>query len=396
MKPIKLAVVGGRRGATFNKILGVLKDRITLSCICDISKERVDEWRKEYPGIRGFSNYHELLEKGDCDAVFIATPVQIHVEQAVAALTAGKHVISEVWAAGTIDDCWKLIETVNRTKLTYMMAENYCFMRPNMMVQNMVDKGLFGRLTYAEGAYIHDCRHLRVNEDGSMTWRGDFLSKNPGNNYPTHSLGPVAKWLDIGKTDRMVRTASFATPSVANYEFVARNFGKKHPELLKVKWKGSDSVTTLIETEKGVLINIRVDSSSPRPHNMVHYHLQGSKASYLSPRHEFEEPLIWLEGLSKTEKNGQAGHTWDTLWKYSCRYEHPLWNKYLEIAQTSGHGGGDFFVLMDFADAVRGKKKPYVDVYDAVEWSCIVPLSEESIRRGGKPVEIPDFRKKRK
>jgi hypothetical protein len=126
---------------------------------------------------------------------------------------------------------------------------------------------------------------------------------------------------------------------------------------------------------------------------MVHYQLQGTKGSYISPRHDFEDPLVWLQDLSKTEKNGQAPHTWDSLWKWGSRYEHPLWHKYLEIAQSAGHGGGDFFVLMDFADAIQKGTKPYVDVYDAAEWSCIVPLSKQSVKSKGKPVAIPNFRK---
>ena len=59
----------------------------------------------------------------------------------------------------------------------------------------------------------------------------------------------------------------------------------------------------------------------------------------------------------------------------------------------TGHGGGDFFVLEDFVDSILQRKDPPIDVYDAITWSCIVPLSIESVKKGNIPVEIPDFQK---
>lgn len=389
-KAIRLAVVGGNRGGTFNKVLKALADRIELTAICDISEETIKTWSQQFPHIKTFTKYEELLASDVCDAVFIATPVKFHFQQSIEALKAGKHVICEVFAVNTINECYQLVECVKQTGLTYMMAENYCFMRPNMMVLNLVQQGLFGEINYAEGAYIHDCRHLRFLLDGKVTWRGEYGVQPSRNGYPTHSLGPVAKWLNIGESNRMTHVSCFATPSQANYHYLKKNY-PQHEILKNRNWIQADSTSTMIQTETGALINLRVDTNSARPHNMVHYHLQGTSASYLSPRHDHEDPILWLENLSPTNAQGQA-KDWETLWKYSCRYEHPEWQKNLEIAQVSGHGGGDFFVLKEFSDAIHYKRKPFVDVYDAVEWSCIVPLSEESIRKGGAPIPIPNFR----
>ena len=48
-----------------------------------------------------------------------------------------------------------------------MLAENYCYTRPNMLVRHLVEGGVFGRRTYAEGAYIHDTRPLLSPPRGS-------------------------------------------------------------------------------------------------------------------------------------------------------------------------------------------------------------------------------------
>ena len=400
-KPIKLGVVGGRRGGAFRRALDAFRERVVLTAVCDISPEVLAHWKSEYAEIATYPSYTEFLEKSGCDAVYIATPLQLHTAQAIAALQAGKHVISEVIASATLEECWQLVEAVERSGLVYMFAENYCYQRPNMMVRHMAEQGLFGELLYAEGAYIHDCRYLTFTTEGELTWRGVWRRDTPGNGYPTHSLGPVAQWLRIKAGsdfprpggDRLVRTVTWMTREASTSRYALERFGPDHPAAQAGFFRMGDSATTLIETARGAVIVLRVDWASARPHNMVHYVLQGTHGAYLSPRSHHEDPLIWLEGRSPGASPGDAD--WEPLWNYADRYEHPRWREWGAAAREAGHGGGDFFVLQDFLDAIEGKSAPAIDVYDAVTWSCITPLSAASVQSGGVPVEIPDFRKKR-
>jgi predicted dehydrogenase len=396
LQPVKLAVVGGRRGANFERSLELLPEQVALTAVCDISEAVLDSWRDRYPRLPAFMSYDDLLAKADCDAVFLCTPVLLHAEQAVRALEAGKHVLSEVPAAVTLDDCWRLVETVQRTARTYMLAENYCYMRPNMMVLNMVEHGVFGDTMYAEGAYIHDCRALLFTPERELTWRGEYRRWMNGNSYPTHSLGPVAQWLGINRRDRLLSTATWMSRSSAAAAYVRDRFGAGHPLADARSWALGDSATTLIQTALGAVIVLRVDWVSPRPHNMSHYVLQGTRAAYLSGRHDAEDPLIWIDGQSSgLSPEGKA--SWEPLWSYSSRYEHPHWQTLGDVARRfGGHGGGDFFVLKDFCEAVQVGGRPPIDIYDAATWSAVVPLSIESAARGGAPVPFPDFLKSRR
>ena len=391
-QPVKLGVVGGHRGGAFRRALAAFQERVVLTSVCDISPEVLARWESEYPQIATYPSYDEFLDKSGCDVVYIATPLQLHTKQAIAALAAGKHVISEVIAAATLDECWRLVEAVERSGLVYMFAENYCYQRPNMMVRHMAEQGLFGELLYAEGAYIHDCRHLIFTPQGELTWRGVWRRDTPGNGYPTHSLGPLAQWLRVNRPggDRLVRTVTWMTCQASTSRYALDRFGPNHPAAKPGFFKMGDSATTLIETAKGALIVLRVDWASARPHNMVHYVLQGTHGAYLSPRSHHEDPLIWLEGHSPGVSPGDAD--WEPLWNYADQYEHPRWREWGATAREAGHGGGDFFVLQDFLDAIEGKSPPTIDVYDAVTWSCISPLSVASVRGGGVPVEIPNFK----
>ena len=409
---IRLAVAGGNRGARFDQVLGGLEEQIELVAICDTSDQVRAEWTDGRPDLKAFSTFEEMVEDPNIDAVFIATPMLLHAGQALTALNAGKHVLSEVIAAATLDECHALVETVEKTGLTYMMAENYCYRREAMMVKNMADQGLFGDLTYAEGAYIHDCRDLMFNDDLSRTWRGGggvgTTQSTRGNGYPTHSLGPVAQWLGINRGDRLVRTTTFVTKSAARQEWAQSVLPEGHFDSTNAAWADfTDSATTLIETEQGRVICLRKDSASPRPHNMALHSLQGTSGAYISGRFDGEDPLVWLDGVSTGVSPANFGYKdkarpagtengdraeWQPLWDLRDKYDDPYWKQLGEEAIKAGHGGGDYFVMYDFARAVAGEIEPPIDVYDAVTWSSIFPISIENVKRNGEPLDIPYFK----
>jgi len=389
MNPLRFAIIGARRGRTFANSAANVSGLVQLAAVCDTNPEMMDEWRDD-PEVRCFTDYQQVLDDDSIDAVCLATPVPLHARQAIAALEAGKHVLSEVTAAYTIEECWDLIKTVERTGLTYMMAENYCYMRENMMIENMVEQGVFGEITFASGAYLHDCRDLMWDKSGDLTWRGRLRQSHYGNTYPTHSLGPVSRWLGINRRDRYISTSTWGLPCLAIPAYAQRNFPSRPEYFGNATWKGSDNATTLLKTEKGIIVEIRVDWASPRPHNMHRHELQGTKASFTSQE---GDSLIWIEGRSETSATGIAG-AWEPLSKYYDEFEHPLWQKHLVEATKAGHGGGDYFTLLEFAAAVRENRLPMIDVYDAVTWSSITPLSRLSIDQNNNAVEVPDFKAK--
>ena len=102
-----------------------------------------------------FYSLDELL-KTDVEAVVLATPIPDHANHVVAALGAGKHVLSEVTCATTMEDCLRIANAVKTAKGKYMMEENYCYYRPLTIVQNMIKAGLLGDIYYGESDYLMD------------------------------------------------------------------------------------------------------------------------------------------------------------------------------------------------------------------------------------------------
>lgn len=392
--PIRFAVIGAGRGKTFINSAQSTAGDIKLVAICDRNADALAAW-KNNPEIKLYTDYDEVLKDPNVDAVCLATPVPLHAKQAIAALEAGKHVLCEVTANYSIEEGWDLIDAVKRTGRTYMMAENYCYIAAVLQVQNMVEQGVFGDISYASGSYVHDCRDLFFTAEEELTWRGKLRHEFSANSYPTHSLGPVARWLGINRTDRLKTTATWQSTSPSARHYAQKNHPGRTEYADPAFWKHADTVSTCIRTEKGALIDIRLDFCSVRPHHMTRYELQGTKASFSWPDGEKHEPLIWIEGRSPANEKGIATE-WEPLSKYREEFEHPLWREHREAAEKTGHGGGDFFVLREFAAAIRENRLPMIDVYDAVTWSSITPLSVESITKGNIPVAVPDFKGPRK
>ncbi|MCC3372916.1 Gfo/Idh/MocA family protein [Cohnella sp. REN36] len=397
--PLRLGIVGGNRGGRFRRLLSGADERIRLAAICDLREAVVAEWQAAYPGLAGYTDYDRLLEDPSIDAVLLASPMLLHASQAIRALRAGKHVLSEVIAAHTLEETWELVETVEQTGLVYMLAENYCYERESLVVRRMAEQGLFGELTYLEGGYIHDLRHAVHAPDGSLTWRGELHRDYDGLNYPTHSIGPIAKWLGLGKPggDRLATISAFTSPSRSLQRYYRDKFGAGHPAARDGYWRQGDSAVAQLVTERGVLVTLRVDWTSARPHNMHQYALQGTEGAYVSRRHDGESDLVWIHGRSPMEPppwGGEPEGRWEPLEKYRERYDSPLWRRLEEEAGEGGHGGSNRLVVEEFAAAIRDRRAPAIDVYDAAEWSCIFPLSVVSREQGGAPVAVPDFRRK--
>ena len=377
----------GNRGSALLKTALRLPG-VSVAAICDIDKSRLAAALDTVqsagnPQPAGYSagpdDYRNMLSQAKLDAVLVATPNIAHAAMAEHAMEAKVPILSEVTGAVSLDDCWRLVRAYERTRSPYALAENVCYYRSNMAVRHILQQGLFGDLTYAECGYVHDTRRLQFNADGSDNWRSE-RAKEIGNRYPTHAIGPVAQWLGINRGDRFATIVAMSSPPHSLQQFVSKRFGADSPAA-RSRF-GGDTTVCLIKTARGRLIDLRFDPYSAKPHPSTTYHsLQGATGSY---KDEEDVRRIWLEGRAKKFE-------WEDFAPYEKEFDDPLWRKFSDQATEYGHRGGDFMMLYDFVEAVRGGRPMPIDVYDSAAWSSIIALSEESVKGGGVPVEFPDF-----
>ena len=142
----------------------------------------------------------------------------------------------------------------------------------------------------------------------------------------------------------------------------------------------------LAKTAKGGLIKIRVDMLSERPHAMTNYALQGTKGCYESARNRGERHRIWLADLCE-DKN-----TWKDLTDLEAEYMPEMWRNPPEAALKAGHGGGDFFEVLDFINAATGKAPCPIGIHEALDMTLPGLISQASIADGGAWIDVPDSR----
>lgn len=207
---------------------------------------------------------------------------------------------------------------------------------------------------------------------------GEFLVKYNRDQYPTHSLGPVISWMDIGCGDAYARLTATATESRAINHYFAKKFGPDHPNA-KRKYAQGDIVTSVIRTHKGRTIVINYDMQLPRPYDN-RWMIQGLEGIY-----DEDKASVYIRGKSPQY------HQWEPFAPYQEQYDHALWKALGPKALAAGHAGTDYIELHEFVKAVRSRTQTPIDVYDSVAMSVITPLSEMSIARDGAPVECPDF-----
>ncbi len=392
LNTVRIAIIGlGMRGEDAVRRL-LLIEGVKITAVCDLIPDFVKEANKKITGAGhppaaeylGETDWMKVCEREDVDLVYNCTPWDLHTPIAVYAMKNGKHTALEVPAALTLSECWQLVDTAEATQRHCMMLENCCYDFFELATLNMARHGVFGEILHAEGAYIHDLRELKFlkqNEGGYYNfWRLEHSKKHNGNLYPTHGLGPIAQIMGINRGDRFDYLTSMSTRQAGLSLFAAERFGAGSPEARETYLLG-DMNTTLIRTVNGRTLMVQHDTTSPRPYNRLHL-ISGTKGM----ARKWPKPAIALE------PNAHTYLTPEEFEKLKSEYEHPLVNQIGEKArQVGGHGGMDFIMDYRLIYCLRNGLPLDQDVYDAAAWSCIVPLSEQSLMNRSSSVDIPDF-----
>ncbi len=374
---------GGRGTSLLRNLLGA---DAQIKAVCDVVPEHAQNAQQliEKAGqpspvlyTKGDHDYENLVARDDLDLVIIATPWNWHVDMAIAAMKHGKHAATEVPAATTIEDCWRMVNTSEATQRHCMMLENCCYGYSETLVLRMINAGLLGDLLYGEGAYLHDLREELFSSKGEGLWRRALHTQRDGNLYPTHGLGPVANYMGIQRGDSFDYIVSMSSPQRGLELYREQHVPHDDPRWSE-RYITGDFNVSLIKTLKGRTLTVKHDVSNPRPYDRINQ-IAGTKGAF-----EDYPPRIYIEGQA-------GGESWTNLDGYK-QYQHPLWKDEGARAQKlGGHGGMDFIMLYRLLQCMREGIAPDMDVYDAAAWSAPGPLSRLSVAQGSAPVKFPDF-----
>lgn len=364
-KDIKVGVVGAvGRGSSF---FGAFEHNphTVITALCDINEEGLLSTAAANGIEQTYTDYETMLEKADLDAVVVGTPMHLHAQQSIAALERNISVLCEVTCGVSVEECRRVVEAKKKSKATYMMAENYCYIRPNILVWELVKAGLFGELYYGEGEYIHEVKALEI----TTPWRRRWQTGINGNTYCTHPFGPLYQWFG---NQRATSVCCFGS---------GRHYLDKQGRPYEIE----DSITTACRMAGGGIANLRLDMLSERPHNASYLQLQGTKGCYESPRGLGDTNKVFL--MDRHEPN-----SWHPLEELAEEFLPEKWLHPSEEAMASGHGGGDFMQVLDFTDALVEGKEPVIGIYESMDMTLVGLASQISIEKGSVWVDVPDPR----
>lgn len=389
LEKVRVGFVGlGMRGPGAVERVSFI-DGVEIVGLCDQYDDRVEAMQQflvknDLPRAKSYSGskvaWKAMCENQDIDLIYITTPWALHTPIAVYAMENGKHVATEVPAAVTIDECWQLVETSERTRKHCMMLENCCYDFFELLTLNMARQGFFGEIIHGEGAYIHSLLDLNFSKSGyAEMWRLKENQHRNGSLYPTHGLGPICQVMDINRGDQMDYLVSVSSNDfmmaahareLASGDSFFNEFATNH-------YRGNINTTT-VRTHKGRTIMIQHDVTSPRVYSRLHL-VSGTKGM----ASKYPEPRV------------ATAHEWFTNVEMKAleeKYTPEIVKLIGAMAKkVGGHGGMDFMMDWRLIDCLRNGLPLDQDVYDAALWSSIAPLSEKSVANRSLSVDVPDF-----
>lgn len=367
----RLGILGiAGRGGDLRKVIDLVEG-LELTAACDPNPQALAKAAGALGDLQLFSDYDAMLGSGAIDAVLISTPMAGHAHQAIQALDAGIHVLSEVTACMDLEEAQALVAAQRRSTAVYAMAENYCYRKDVMVVEAMVQAGVFGTPYYAEGEYLHDCTNLL---EGS--WRRGIHGDSDGVTYPSHSLGPILRWF----------------PGERVTEVMCVGSGRRHPTPEGDLYRQQAPCVMLCRMSGGGLVKIRVDLFSARPHAMHNYQLQGTDGAFDGMGLEYHEAQVWTRAHGRSSKEAwDHGRVWDSLRSMDDRYLPACWAQATPQQMATGHGGGDYFQFLDFLRAVQGGVNR-LGLHHALDMTLPGIVSQRSIAEDGVWLPVPDSR----
>lgn len=388
--------VGSRGSGTVQRLANV--EGVEIKALCDLLPENVS---KAMDSIKGKSHspdsysgteesWKEVCDRDDIDLIYIATPWKLHAPIAVRAMEHDKHVYTELPVATTIEECWQVVETSERTQKHCYMGCGSCHDGMAAVVLNMVRQGFFGELIHGEGNYVHDRvsgpdRWDRDENDwyGYRPWRlKENIGRN-GNLYPQHGLGPVAQMMDLNYGDKMDYLVSISsndfTMGPKMKEIAAKD--KYFEPYSGLNFRGNIN-TTIIRTHKGRTIMLQHDISTPRPGSRFQL-ISGTKGIYDARPNKI---AISEEWMSEEEFKSLVD-------KFTPEITKNFNEKVNQVGGIRGDRSYERVTASDWRliDCLRNGLPLEMDVYDAALWSSITPLSEWSVAHQGNTIEVPDF-----
>lgn len=366
MDKVRVAVIGLGFGGEF---VPIYQKHPNAECIavCRRDEKLLNEFADEFGIKKRYTNYSELLNDPEIDAVHINTALGDHAPMAIQALNAGKHVASTVTMGMTVDECAEIVGLEQKSKKVYMMMETSVYTREYLYFKSLYQKGEIGRIQFMRGSHQQNM--------GLPGWP-EYWYGLPPMYYPTHAVAPLSDILDKPMTS--VRCLGSGR---IREDFISKYNSPYAVETAQFSYAESDVVS---EVTRSLFDTARQYRES--------FDIYGSVKSFEWEQLTDECPVVF-SGFEDAERIKVP----DTDFMLPPEIaEFSLSNRivdksHVSFIQGSGHGGSHPHMVHEFISAIREGRRAHIDSKKAANWTIAGILAHESAKQGGTIIEIPQL-----
>jgi len=262
--------------------LPVVQEKAELIATCDVMEERARRSKENWGAREYYTNYDEMLEKADIEAVVITTPHATHAQLVIKAARAGKHVLVQKPLATTIEDANAAVHEVKRAKVKVLVEPAMHLVPANQKAKELIEEKAIGKICCAQG---------RLGHAGPTHSKWFFSKEHGGSLFDlgvysistlTYLLGPVKKvtcMATISIPKRQLQPPEATTEAIAEGKYTPF-WQRDVAKMEEVKVETEDNVFAILDFGNGLLgciiANWLTLASPPRMPNVEIYGTEGS------------------------------------------------------------------------------------------------------------------------
>lgn len=128
---------------------------LAVACVADLDVNKLAVVKKRYPGIKTTTNFEQMINDPNIDAIAVATPVSTHFDLALAALQAGKHVWLEKPMTETSAQARQLVEEAEKRNLILIVDHTFIYTGAVRKIAELMNKGDLGEIYYYDSIRVN-------------------------------------------------------------------------------------------------------------------------------------------------------------------------------------------------------------------------------------------------
>jgi predicted dehydrogenase len=363
---LNVAIVGLGFGAEFIPIYQ-RHPNVDMYALCQRNAEKLNAIGDAFGIERRYVRFEDVLEDKSVDFVHINSPIPDHASMSIAALEAGKHVMCTVPMATTIDECRQIVSLVEKTGLTYMMAETVVYSREFLFIKELYEQGTLGRIQYMAASHPQDM-------DG---WP-EYWERMIPMHYATHVVSPCLGLVN----GRAEYVSCFGSGTVR--EDIQRKSGNRFAvESCHIKIKDSDIACHIWRFLYDTARQYRES-----------FDVYGTKESFEWALVEGEPHVIHTAKKPEPEIPRRVevpdyGHRLPEAIQPFTRTIQDA--EHRSFIQGGGHGGSHPHLVHEFVSALVAGREPFPNAVQSANWTCVGICAHQSALKGGEIVRLPEF-----